>query len=231
MAAMYDLLMQLPVFQGISKDRMTHILEVIPFEFHTFRKGEIISRGGDMIQGATFLLSGRIRLVTPIFNNRMNITQMFDAPYTFSLHHMFGADVKAHSTMYAETEKAGIMILRKSDFLHILQENDIALINVLNMLCTRAQKQHKALDFSGESDPILRLASWMLAFSERSAAEVTFEGAEKDLCELLQLEAPALWRCVASLEGQHLVESLSGRLKLLDRYGLRSLVKNKSARK
>lgn len=228
---MYDLLMQLPVFQGITQEQMTHILEVIPFDFRTFREGEIISQSGDMCQGVTFLLSGKLRLVTPIFNHRVTITQLFEAPHTFSLHHLFGADMTAHSTIEAASEKVGIMLLQKAHFLRILQENDIALINVLNMLCTRAQKQHKAIDFSGETDPILRLSSWILAFTERSAREVTFDALEEDWCDMLMLDKPALWRCVATLEGQHLLESYGGRLKLLDRYGLRSLVANKSTQK
>ena len=84
MATMYDLLMQLPVFQGISVEHMTHILEVIPFDFRTHKVGEIILSGGDLCPGTTFLLSGRVRLETPVFNHRVKITQLFDAPYTFS---------------------------------------------------------------------------------------------------------------------------------------------------
>lgn len=231
MAAMYDTLMQLPVFQGLSKEELTHILEVIPFEFMTFNEGDVIFRGGEDCRGATFLLSGCIRLETPIFNNKVTIKQLFVPPYTFSLHHLFGADMKARSTMYAHKDRTGIMVLRKVDFLRILRENEIALINVMNMLCTRAQKQHKAIDFSGENDPVLRLSSWILAFTERSAHEVTFVAKEEDWCDMLQLDKPSLWRCVATLEGQHLVESIGGRLKLLDRYGLKSFVANKTTHK
>lgn len=231
MATMYDLLMQLPVFQGISTEQMTHILEVIPFDFKTYKAGEVISQGGDMCQGATFLLSGRVQLETPVFNHRVKITQKFDAPYTFSLHHLFGAEMQVRSTMSACADKTGVMILKKKDFLRILRENEIALINTLNMLCTRAQKQHKAIDFSGETDPVLKLASWMLAFTERSAKEVVIEAKETDWCDMMQLDKPAFWRCVASMEGQHILESENGRLKLLDRYGLKSLIGSKTAQK
>lgn len=231
MSSMYELLMELPVFQGIGREELTHILEVIPFDFHTFSYGQTISRGGEECQGAVFLLSGKLSLQTPIFNNRVLITQVFEAPHTFSLHHLFGADILAHSTMVSGAERTGIMLLRKTDFLRVLRENEIALINALNMLCTRAQKQHKAIDFSGETDPVLRLASWILAFTERAAKEVIFEAREEDWSDMLQLDKPSFWRCVATLEGQHLLESYGGRLKLLDRYGLRTLVGAKTARK
>ena len=228
---MYDLLMQLPIFQGISVEQMTHILEVIPFDFKTYKSGEVIISGGDDCPGTTFLLSGRVCLQTPVFNHRVLLTQMFDAPYTFSLHHLFGADTQVRSTMTAAAEKTGVMILKKKDFLRILHENEITLINVLNMLCTRAQKQHKAIDFSGETDPVLKLASWMLAFTERSAKEVVIEARESDWCDMMKLDKPAFWRCVATMEGLHILESENGRLKLLDRYGLKSLVGSKTAQK
>jgi len=231
MATMYDLLMQLPVFQGISVEEMTHILEVIPFDFRTYKAGDVIIGSGEMCQGATFLLSGRVQQNTPVFNHRVNITQRFDAPYAFSLHHLFGAEVKVRSTMVACADKTGVMVLMKQDFLRILREHEIALINTMNILCTRAQKQHKAIDFSGETDPVLKLASWMLAFTERAAKEVYIEAKESDWCDMMQLDKPAFWRCVASLEGQHILEIENGRLKLLDRYGLKSIVGSKSAQK
>ena len=48
---------------------------------------------------------------------------------------------------------------------------------------------------------------------------------------MMQLDKPSFWRCVASMEGQHILETENGRLKLLDRYGLKSLVSNKTAQK
>lgn len=230
-SSFYDVLKELPMFQGISTEQLTHILEVIPFDFRTYTRGEVISRGGELVGGATFLLSGEVLLETPIFNHRVKIEQRFQAPYTFSLHHLFGAEMTARSTMIAASERTGLMTLSKNDFLRILHENEIALINVMNMLCTRAQKQHKAIDFSGETDPVLRLASWLLAFTERSATEVCAIAPQEDWCDMLQLDVPAFWRCVATLEGQKILDSEDGRLKLLDRYGLKSLVANKTAQK
>jgi len=229
--SMYDILKQLPIFQGIGTDQMTHILEIIPFDFKTFNQGDLICQGGDPVLGATFLLSGQVKLETPIFNHRVTISQLFNAPYTFSLHHLFGADMNARSTMTATTDKTGLMVLQKIDFLRVMQDNEIALINVMNMLCTRAQKQHKAIDFSGVNDPVLKLSSWILAFTERSATELWADAKPEDWCEMLQLDLPSFWRCVATLEGLKLIESINGRLKLLDRYGLRSLVNNKTVQK
>lgn len=228
---MYDQLLNLPFFQGVTKEQLTRILEMIPFEFRTYKKGEIISQCGDTCEGAVFLISGKLRLETPVFDRRVVIKQLFEAPHTFSLHHLFGADRTARSTMVAASNKTGVMILSKADFLSVLMSNEITLINTMNMLCTKAQKQNKAIDFSAETDPVLKLASWLLAFTERPAKECEAEALEADWCDMLNLDASAFWRCVATLEGLHLIESRHGTLKLLDRYGLKSLVNKKTAQK
>lgn len=227
--SMYDQLMQLPVFQGVTADQMTHILEVTPFDFKTFRRDRVIIKGGDTCQGALFVMSGKVRLETPLFSGRIKVTQVFTAPYVFSLHHLFGAERTLRSTLYSSTDKTGIMMLEKRHFLKLMQDNEIALVNTLNMLSTRAQKQYKAIDLAAETDPLLKLSFCILAFTDRAAIEVTFEALQDDWCEMLHIDAPSFWRCVTHLEGQKVVEVTKGKLKLLDRYGLKSFVNSKMA--
>lgn len=224
--SMYDLLLQMPLFQGITTQQLTRILEITPTDFRRFKAGEVISRGGEVCIGAIFILSGKVELQTPTFANRLRIMQQFGAPHNMSLHHLFGADVLSHSTIVA-TEDAGLMVIHKPDFLNLLQENQILLINAMNILCTRAQKQHKALDFSGESDPVLRIASWLLAFTDHSSQDICIEGRVEDWCEMLKLDEPSFWRCIAALEGIKALEVVEGRLHLTDRYELRKFINNK----
>lgn len=225
---MYELLMQLPVFQGISNEQLTTIIEKIPFSFNQYEPGEVIMNQGDDCSAMTFVLSGTVRTITPTFGHKVQIQQEFEGPYTLPFYNLFGAETHLHDMLIA-VNKVGIMELDKSNFLRVLQHNPILLINVMNMLCTHAQKQHKAMDFSGESDPVLRLASWMLAFTERKAENIIVDAATEDWCDLLQVDETSYWRCVASLEGQHIVEVEGTRLKLIDRYGLRTFVGRKTA--
>ncbi len=225
---MYDVMMQLPVFQGISSDQLTEIIEKIPFHFEHFEKDAVIMTQGEVCDCATFILSGKVRMTTPTFGGRVIIEQDFEAPYTLPFYNLFGAETHLHDNVIS-LGHTGIMRLDKLNFLRVLQQNKILLINVLNMLSTHAQKQHKAMDFSGEADPVLRLSSWMLALTERSAFNIAITATPNDWCKMLQLDEQAFWRCVAVLEGQKVVESEGGRLKLVDRYGLRTYVGQKTA--
>lgn len=225
---MYELLMQLPVFQGISDEQLTEIIEKIPFSFCQYEPGQVIIPQGEVCHSLTFVLSGTVRTQTPTFGHRVQIMQAFEAPYTMPFYNLFGAETRHHDTVSAET-RVGIMQLDKANFMRVLQQNPILLINVMNMLCTNAQKQHKAMDFSGESDPVLRLASWMLAFTERVAKTIVFDAELSDWCDLLQVDEASFWRCVATLEGLHIVDTDGRKLKLIDRYALRTFIGRKTA--
>ncbi len=227
---MYEMLMQLPVFQGISEEQLTNIIEKIPFDFSQYEPDSVIMKRGEECNAMTFALSGMVRTYTPTFGGKVMIEQDFQGPFTMPFYNLFGAETHLHDDMKAVT-RAGIMRLSKAHFLEVLQQDPILLINVMNMLCTHAQKQHKAMDFSGETDPLLRLASWILAFTENNAVNIVLSADTEDWCKLLQVDEQSFWRCVASLEGQHILETDGRKLKLVDRYGLKTFIVRKTTQK
>lgn len=226
--SMFDLLKQLPVFQGISTEQLTDIIEKIPFHFQHYEAGETILQKDDECENVTFVLTGSVRVTTPTYMDRIRIEQIFESPYTIPFYNLFGAETRIHDHVVSMGH-TGIMQLDKLNFLRVLQQNKILLINVLNMLSTHAQKQHLTMNYTAESDPVLRLSSWLLALSERSASEISMIVKSSDWCQMLQLEEQVFWRSVAALEGLKIVELEGERLKLLDRYALRTFVGNKTA--
>ena len=228
---MYDLMLQLPLFQGISRDQLTTILEKTPFLFKRYRDGEVIRRTGEACSSIIFILSGEVRLLTPTFGGRMTIVQDFYAPHTMPFSNLFGAETTTRSTLYSIDQATGVMMLDKLNFLRLLQQNTVLLVTVLNMLSTNAQKQHKALDFSSEGDEVLRLASWLLAYTDRPSHHIILDAKVTDWCNMLHLDQAAFWRCVTVLESMGCIEIVNGKLKLLDRYGLHSFVTQKMAYK
>ena len=52
---MYDNLLLLPLFQGLSISEFTTILEKVRFHFQTIQEGETFIRQGDFFQNKCFL--------------------------------------------------------------------------------------------------------------------------------------------------------------------------------
>ena len=226
---MYDLMLQLPLFQGISRDQLTAILEKTPFLFKRYRDGEVIRKAGAPCSSIIFVLSGEVRLLTPTFGGRMTIVQDFYAPHTMPFSNLFGAELTSRSTLYSIDRTTGVMMLDKPHFLRLMQQNTVLLVAVLNMLSTTAQKQLQALDFSSENDEVLRLASWLLAYTDRRSHRIFLDAKITDWCNMLHLDQAAFWRSVTALESTGSIEVANGKLKLLDRYGLHSFVVQKKA--
>lgn len=227
---MYDLMLQLPIFQGLSYDQLTGIVEKIPFSFMHYAPGDVIHERGSQCDGVLFVLSGTVRQTTPTFGGRIRIVQDFTGPHTLPFYYLFGAENRSNSELTA-VDQVGMMHVEKGHFLRMIQQNGIMLVNVLNMLSTHAQKQHVAMEFTGLSDPVLRLSSWLLAFTDRKSSQTTVEASEESWLSLLRLDAPSFWRCVAVLEGRECVEIEKGILKLTDRYALRRFVGEKTLSK
>ena len=223
MASMYELMLQLPIFQGISRSQLTKILEKTSFHFDRFNTGEVIYELDQKAEHIIFIISGEVRLTTPTFGGKMQIQEDFYAPHTMPFQNFFGVDTFYRSELVA-LQPTGIMLLDKTNFLNVLQQNMVLLVNVLNILSSHAQKQHKGLDFSSETNPLHRLASWMLAYTNRPAHNIILNAKVSDWCNMLHLDQAEFWRAVAELEGRKCVEVDKDRIKLTDRYGLRAVL-------
>ena len=74
---MYDNLLQLPLFQGMSKDEFTSIIERVKLHFVTIKAGETIAKQGQPGNQLIYLLSGEIIAHTKDENNLYAISETF----------------------------------------------------------------------------------------------------------------------------------------------------------
>lgn len=227
---MYDLMLELPVFQGLSHDQLTSILEKVPFHFKKFKSNEYLFRSGEPFEEVMFVLSGRIRIITPTYRESILIAEDFEAPYTIPFYYLFGRETNARSSVYAQGP-VGVMTLDKERFLQMIENNRLMLINVLNILSSHAQKQHLALDSVGELNPQLRLATWMLEYTSRPARNIIIDADMKDWCSLFNMSEETFVKAVKELTDAQLIEFDDGKLKLTDRYGLQTFVSRNGVRK
>lgn len=227
---MYDLMLELPIFQGLSHEQLTAILEKVPFHFKKYRPNEYLVRSGDPCDEVLFILSGRVRMVTPTYRDNILIAEDFEAPHTVPFYYLFGRETKGRSSIYAQGA-VGAMTIDKENFLRMIETNRLMLINVLNILSSHAQKQHLVLDSTGESSPQIRLAKWLLAYTSRPTKNIIVDAERKDWCSLLNLDDIQFKQALDNLERENYIECQDGKLKLTDRYGLHTFVSRNIARK
>ena len=126
----YQQLMQLPLFQGISAEKITALVEKLPFHFLKFNNGEQIVAAGDPCTHVKFVVSGKVRLMTPFSKLRVSLHQTLTSPHVLAPDCLFGRENNYPYSAVADGV-CGILQLRKSDYIKMLNRNTLSLLTIL----------------------------------------------------------------------------------------------------
>ena len=61
MSSMFELLMNLPLFRGVSRSRIAEVVGSAKFHFLKYPKGETVVRAGEECTHLAFVISGSVR--------------------------------------------------------------------------------------------------------------------------------------------------------------------------
>lgn len=141
---MYDNLLLLPLFQGLSKNDFTTILEKVRFHFLTYQEGETFIRQGETCQQLCFLLSGKAVARTMVEEPAYTLSETINAPTIIEPQSLFGMQPKYTATYQAQT-LVKVLTIDKSYILTELNKHEIFQLNFLNILSNRAQIANQKL--------------------------------------------------------------------------------------
>ena len=138
MNSMYEILMDLPLFQGVSRDKLSELIEKTPFHFLKYSDGEEIVALGDVCTHIKFVISGEVQMDLPCRNLRVKVSQVLSSPNVIGHDYLFGRKTIYPYNVISHGE-CGILQISKPDFINILHSDNIFLFNILNMLSRNSQ--------------------------------------------------------------------------------------------
>ena len=141
---MYDNLLLLPLFQGLSKNDFTTILEKVRFHFLTYQEGETFIRQGEACQQLCFLLNGKAVAQTTVEKPEYTLSETLDAPTLIEPQSLFGMQPYYTATYQAQTQ-VKVLTIDKNYIFTELDKYDIFRLNLLNILSSRAQTANQKL--------------------------------------------------------------------------------------
>ena len=141
---MYDNLLLLPLFQGLSKNDFTTILEKVRFHFLTYQEGETFIRQGETCQQLCFLLNGKAVAQTTVEKPDYTLSETIDAPTIIEPQSLYGMQPKYTATYQAQT-LVKVLTIDKSYIFTELDKHEIFRLNFLNILSNRAQTANQKL--------------------------------------------------------------------------------------
>ncbi len=212
---MYQQLMQLPLFQGVSTDVITALVEKLPFHFLKFRNGEQIFAASDQCSHIRFIVSGRVRLETPCDHLRVSLLQTLETPHVLAAEYLFGRETTYPYSAFADG-LCGILQLRKSDYIKMLAFDKVFLFNILNYLSSGSQRNTASILAIKDGSVVERLAMIVDALTVTGAADVAVRFKQKDLCVLLGTQRTTLIASLDKLADEDIVDYTSNELRVLD---------------
>lgn len=142
MLQLYDKLIELPLFIGISTDELSDIVGQIKFGFHKLAVDRPLVSTDDKCTQLFFLMSGTLRVVSYADNYRYRIEEELSAPAVIQPEHLFGLQQRYTKDFIARTD-CSLLSLDKAEVLRLLDSYLIFRLNLLNSISMQAQRMSR----------------------------------------------------------------------------------------
>lgn len=141
---MYESLLTLPYFQGMSKDDITRILDKVTFDFANYRCGETVFEEKEECDKFSILIKGKISCVTSSAEDGYTLSESIEAPFAIEPYSLFGGETK-YKRSYTAEEDCSILVFDKKFLFSEFTRYDIFTINMLNLISNKTQKSLRLL--------------------------------------------------------------------------------------
>lgn len=136
---LHERLLELPLFQGMSRNDLEKIITSTKFRHLSYGKGKNIVREGDVCDKIYFLLKGTISATGFADDNGYSITEIMHAPEILQPERIFGLTQRYTRTFKTITE-CTFICLGKREALELACKYEIFRLNLLNIVCTKSQR-------------------------------------------------------------------------------------------
>lgn len=223
MDSMYEILMELPLFKGVSYDNISKIVESTRFHFLKYLDGETIVNAGDACTHIRFIISGKARLSIGNPDGRFKVSQTLSAPDVIMPDYLFG-----RATHYPCTATAlgptGILQITKQDYVTILHSDEVFLFNFLNALSMNAQKAVDGVLAVTTGSLEERIAFWIIALTQRGGTDIVLSCRQRDLYSLFGVQRSSFMATLDGMKSRGLIDYNQQEIRIVSRTDLLELL-------
>ena len=219
MDSMYEILMGLPLFKGVSHEKISEIVGMAKFHFLKYFPNEIILNAGDQCTHIKFIISGKARLTIANSDDRFKVSQTLEAPNVIAPEFLFGRAPFYPCTAEA-IEATGILHISKSDYIKILNTDEIFLFNFLNILSKNAQKAVDGILAITTGSLEERIAFWIISLTQRGGTDIALTCRQRDLYSLFGVQRTSFLATLESMRNRGIIEYNNNEIRINSRDSL-----------
>lgn len=214
MSSMYEKIMQLPLFHGISKEQVSSFLEKTTIEFINYEDGEQIIEEGNFVESIVFVMSGHIRITHSLPHFNISIEETAGEGRVLGAENLFGMSTRYPFSANAEG-KTSVMCFSKKQYISLLETDPIYRLNFFNYLSIRAQKPLGILINNSKPDIYSRLKTISETLSSSYSKTLTIKADDNSIAEYCGVTPNDVttWKTLATSNG--LIHSKDNTITLL----------------
>lgn len=220
---MFDKLLHLPLFQGVTHEKFSETVEKWPFHFLKYKRGEKIIDRDDECTHVRFIISGRAKMTFESKKLKFAISHELPSPDVVAPDYLFGLATRYPFTLRA-VDECGILQVAKNDYISMLQSDNVFLYNILNYLARNSQMFKTQMLGAEQVSLVERLVMLVSAFTTQRSENIVLDFRQRDLCKILGARRPALISTLEDLTASGLIQVpssssiiINDRKQLLDR--------------
>jgi CRP-like cAMP-binding protein len=119
------------------------------------------------------------------------------------------------SVMSIETTK--VLQISKADYVNILRQDSVFLLNYLNMLSVNGQKSFGGVLALTTGSIEERIAFWVVALTQGTATEITIECRQRDLYSVFGVQRTSFISALESMKNRGLIDFMPDRIIIKNR--------------
>ena len=216
-----SILLNIPIFSGLSKDQIKQI-ERIAVEKEMI-KGRIIFSEGDEGSGFYVVVKGRVKVFKVSPDGKEHILHIVEPGETFGQVAVYaGRSFPASSETITKTH---LLFIPRTAFVELIADNPSLAMSMLAVLSLRLREFTVQIENLSLKEVPGRLASYLiyLADEQKAGDHISLPISKGQLASLLGTIPETLSRIFTKISNQNLIEISGKEIRILDRAGLDDL--------
>ena len=215
---MFSEISKISVFKGLKTSEIIQLLNTTHYQVRTYERDTIIAYTGDKCECFYLLLEGKIKGEMSNYYSKNIVVSEIHAPDTFAEAFLFADNNKLLINIIAASH-VKVMIIKKNEFLKLLNKNSKILSNYLNATSNRFVIVSEKLKFLMFKTVKGKLANFILDLERENKNKISFKlgKTHEELAALFGITRPALTRNILKLKNEGLIEIKNKEIKILDR--------------
>ena len=197
---MIPVLVNNPLFRGITPERLFADLEEISFHTRSYKKGEILAQQGAVCNRLVILTKGSVRGDMIDYSGRLIKVEDIAAPRAIAPLFLFGEENR-YPVEVTANEPTEVIELPKSSVLSLFRKNEQFLENYMNLSANYARTLSDKLFFMSFKTIRQKLASYLLRlYKQQQQTHITLDRSQQELSDYFGVSRPSLARELAHMQ-------------------------------